>query len=321
MMQRMLPVTVSKKTIEAENIVVIELVDPSGADLPPFGAGAHIDVEMAPGLLRQYSLCNNPSQRDRYVIGVLREAASRGGSIAMHKLSVGQVVHISEPRNHFELERDAGRSALFAGGIGVTPILCMAERLAAIGANFEMHYAARTASSMAFRQHILASSFADNVHMHLDDGDDAQKLDIDAVFERTAPDTHIYVCGPAGFIDAVIKEAADRGFPSSQIHREYFTIDTDEMFADGGPFQVRLASSGEVLDVRADQTVLDVLRLNGVDLPTSCEEGVCGTCITKVLKGVPEHRDYCLSPEEQAANDRFTPCCSRSRTPLLVLDL
>jgi len=210
---------------------------------------------------------------------------------------------------------------LFAGGIGVTPILCMAERLAAIGADFEMHYGSRSASRMAFRQRIQASTFADKVHLHLDDGDEAQKLDIDTALGEADPGTHIYVCGPGGFIDFVLKAAAAKGFPDSQVHREYFTVDTEAMFAEGGPFQIKLASTGQVYDVPADQTVMDVLRDNGVDLPTSCEQGVCGTCITKVLEGVPEHRDYYLTNDERAKNDQFTPCCSRSKTPVLVIDM
>jgi vanillate O-demethylase ferredoxin subunit len=321
MMQPMMTVRVASTTAEADDIVVIELADPTGADLPPFSAGAHIDVETAPGLVRQYSLCNNPTERGRYVIGVLKEPETRGGSAAMHGLASGQDLRISGPHNHFELEHDARRTLLFAGGIGVTPILCMAERLAAIGADFEMHYAARSASRMAFRERIQASAFAHKVHQHLDDGDAAQKLDIDAALGRPDPGKHVYICGPAGFIAAVLASAAARGFPEAQLHSEYFTVDDAEMFAEGGPFQVKLASSGRVLDVPADQTVLEVLRANGVDLPTSCEQGVCGTCITKVLEGAPEHRDYCLTAAEQAAGKVFTPCCSRSRTPMLVIDL
>lgn len=318
-----LPITlrVARKSHEAEDIVVLELADPSGGDLPAFSAGAHIDVEVAPGLVRQYSLCNNPTERDRYVIGVLKDPATRGGSAAVHELVEGQEVRISEPRNHFELEHGAQRTVLFAGGIGVTPILCMAERLAAIGADFEMHYGARSRARMAFYDRIKASSFADKAHLHFDDGDEAQKLDIDAALGAAGPGTHIYVCGPGGFIDFVLKSAAAKGFPDAQVHREYFTVDTEAMFAEGGAFQVKLASSGKVFDIPPDQTVMDVLRDNGVDVPASCEQGVCGTCLVRVIEGVPEHRDYYLTNEERDRNDQFLPCCSRSKTPVLVLDL
>jgi vanillate monooxygenase ferredoxin subunit len=321
MLQPLMTVKVARKIAEAEDIAVFELADPTGADLPPFSAGSHIDVEAAPGLVRQYSLCNNPSERSRYVIGVLKDPGTRGGSAAMHQIAEGQDIRISEPRNHFELEHSARRTVLFAGGIGVTPILCMAERLAAIGADFEMHYGARSLDRCAFHDRIAASSFADKVHFHFDDGDDSQKLNIDAALGQPDPGTHIYVCGPTGFIDFILKSAAAKGFPDSQVHREYFTVDTTEMFAEGGPFQVKLSSTGQVFDVPADRTVMDVLRDHDVDLPTSCEQGVCGTCVTRVLDGVPEHRDYYLTNEEREKNDQFTPCCSRSKTPLLVIDL
>lgn len=167
-------VKVARKTIETEDIAVYELADPTGADLPPFSAGAHIDVEVAPGLVRQYSLCNNPTERSRYVIGVLKDPATRGGSAALHEVAESHNLRISEPRNHFELEHSAARTLLFAGGIGVTPILSMAEHLAAIGADFVMHYGARSVSRMAFRERILSSPFADKVHLHFDDGDAAQ---------------------------------------------------------------------------------------------------------------------------------------------------
>lgn len=320
MLQSLMTVTVAKKVIEAEDIAVFELADPTGADLPPFSAGSHIDVEVAPGLVRQYSLCNNPSERSRYVIGVLKDPATRGGSAGMHAILQSAQIRISEPRNHFALESSATRSVLLAGGIGVTPILCMAERLGHLGADFEMHYCTRSPARTGFRERIADSPYAERVHFHFDDGDAAQKLDIDAALGSPDTGAHIYVCGPSGFIDHVLKAAANKGFVDTHVHREYFTAGTAPL-KDGAAFQIQLSSSGQVLEVPADRSVLDVLRDVGVDLPSSCEQGVCGTCVVRVLQGVPDHRDFYFDPAEQMKGDQFTPCCSRSKTALLVLDL
>lgn len=313
---------IARKTIEAEGIVGLELVPAEGSSFPPFSAGSHIDVEVRPGLIRQYSLCNDPTEQHRYQLGVLRDPASRGGSIAVHdQFAEGQVIRISPPRNHFALV-PGKRSLLFAGGIGVTPILCMAERLARIGADFEMHYCSRSPGRTAFIERIRASAFAQWVHFHFDDGDPAQALDLAAVLTDadTDTDTQLYVCGPGGFIDFVTSTAKARGWPAGRIHFEYFAglaIDT----SGDGSFQVKLASSGRVLTIPADRTVVQALVEHGVEVPTACEQGVCGTCLTRVLEGEIDHRDSFLTDEERARNDQFTPCCSRARSPLLVLDL
>lgn len=317
----MITVRVAKKITEAQDVAVFELADANGADLPPFSAGSHIDVEIKPGLLRQYSLCNNPRERNRYVIGVLKEPAGRGGSAAMHALTEGQQLLISEPRNHFELEGSATKTLLFAGGIGITPLLCMAERLAAIGADFQMHYATRSRERMAFYDRILAAGFRDKVQLHFDDGDAAQRLDLQQALGAAKPGVHVYVCGPSGFIDAVLKAAAAQGYGEAEVHREYFNADAAQTFAAAGAFQVKLASSGQVFDIPPDVTILEVLRTNGIQVPTSCEQGVCGTCLTRVLEGIPEHRDVYLTNKERSKNNVFTPCCSRSKTPLLVIDM
>lgn len=311
-------VRVAAKVCEAEGICSYELVRVDGAPLPPFEAGAHIDVHLGDGLVRQYSLCNAPHETRRYLIGVLRDPGSRGGSAAMHDaVHAGSVLTIGVPRNHFPLV-DAPRTLLLAGGIGVTPMLAMAEALAAKGAAFEMHYCARSPERAAFRERIAASSFAEQVHFHYD-SDAAQRLDLPALLAAPA-DTHLYVCGPAGFIEHVLAAARERGWPDAQLHVEYFAgaaIDT----AGDQPFEVKLASSGQVFTVPAGRSVIRVLAEQGIQLPYSCEEGVCGTCLTRVLDGVPEHRDLYLTDEERAANDQFMPCCSRARTRLLVLDL
>lgn len=314
-----LTVRVGRRVEEAEGICSFELVSPDGSALPAFSAGAHIDVHVAPGLVRQYSLSNDPAERDRYRIAVLREPSSRGGSAAMHeRVQPGGLLRVSAPRNHFALA-DAPRSLLVAGGIGVTPILAMARALHAQARPFEMHYCGRSARRMAFLRELEAAPFSASVVMHADD-EPAQRFNAARVLAGPAPDTHLYVCGPSGFMDHVLETARRQGWPESRLHREYFAGAATARATDGR-FEVRLASSGLTIEVPATRTVIEVLAEHGVEVPTSCEAGVCGTCLTRVLEGSPDHRDTFLTDAERAANDQFTPCCSRALSPLLVLDL
>jgi vanillate O-demethylase ferredoxin subunit len=316
-----LTVRVARKAQEATDICTFELVDVKGGPLPPFSAGSHVDVHLPGGLTRQYSLCNDPKETHRYLIGVLRDPASRGGSKAMHEqVKEGQELQVSAPKNHFPLAHDARRNLLLAGGIGVTPILCMAERLAITGAEFEMHYCSRSRERMAFHQRITSAGFANKVQFHFDDGAAAQKLDMSAVLAKPQPGTHLYVCGPKGFMDAVLTTARAQGWPESQLHYEFFAAEVAKSDSDAS-FEIKLASSGRIVMVPKDKTVTQALSEAGVEVQTSCEQGVCGTFLTRVIEGVPDHKDMYLTPEEQAANDQFTPCCSRSKTPMLVLDL
>jgi vanillate O-demethylase ferredoxin subunit len=255
------------------------------------------------------------------VIGVLRHADSRGGSRAMHdELKVGDVVDVSVPKNHFPLDHSARRALLLAGGIGVTPILCMAERLANVGVDFEMHYCTRSVARTAFLERIRKSSFARRVQFHFADGPAEQRVDIAALLDHPAADTHLYVCGPSGFMDLVIATAKDQGWPDAHVHREYFSgavYSAENNVA----FEVRLASTGKVIPVAKEKSVVSALADHGIEIATSCAEGVCGTCLTRVLDGEIEHRDRFLTAEERARNDQFTPCCSRTRSGMLVLDL
>lgn len=316
-----LSVRVLRKELAALDICTFEMVDVNGGPLPAFSAGSHVDVQLPGGLTRQYSLCNDPKETHRYLIGVLRDAASRGGSSAMHdQVAVGQVLQISAPKNHFPLAHDARRSLLLAGGIGVTPILCMTERLAITGADFEMHYCARSRARMAFRERISASEFAHRVQFHFDDGDAQQKLDIERLLAAPQDGLHLYVCGPKGFMDAVLNAARRLGWQESRLHYEFFSAAVASSDRDAS-FEVKLASSGRIIVVPGGKTVTQALSEAGIEVQTACEQGVCGTCLTRVLEGVPEHKDLYLTPEEQAANDQFTPCCSRSKSAMLVLDL
>lgn len=313
-------VRVVSKCLEALDIFRYELASLDGHPLPAFSAGSHIDVHMNSGLVRQYSLCNNPSE-DRYVIGVLRDPNSRGGSVEMHQaVNEGDILTISEPRNHFPLDPNAKRSILIAGGIGVTPILCMAERLSNVGADFEMHYCAKSSERMAFREHIARQPYASKVIFHIDDGDLEQKFDADAVLSQPASGTHLYVCGPKGFMDWVVQTAEQVGWAETAIHREYFAGGAINRSSDGS-FQIKIASSGEIITVGRDESAVQALERHGVVVPVSCEQGVCGTCITRILSGEPDHRDVFMTDPEHALNDQFTPCCSRAKSPLLVLDI
>lgn len=314
-------VLVKRKIREATDICSFELVAADGGHLPPFTAGSHIDVCVPGGITRQYSLCNCPAETHRYVIGVLRDPSSRGGSIAMHEQVVeGQILQISPPKNHFTLVEDAPRSLLLAGGIGVTPILCMAERLSVLGARFEMHYSTRSLERTAFLERIRSSSLAKHVHFHFDDGAPEQRLDIESLLSAAGVGTHLYFCGPKGFMDAVLRLARAQGWPEAQLHYEFFAGEVMHK-TDDGSFDVQLARTGRVIKVGKDETVVEALTKSGVDVPVSCEQGVCGTCLTRVIEGVPDHRDMFLTSEEMARNDCFTPCCSRAKTPRLVLDL
>lgn len=313
-------VRIARKVIEAQDICSFELVAADGGSLPPFTAGAHIDVHVAPGLVRQYSLCNAPGETHRYVIGVLRDANSRGGSAAMHTLEAGQAIIIGAPKNHFALVDESPHSLLLAGGIGITPLLSMAERLSNVGSRFELHYCSRTSVRTAFLDRIGRSAFAASVSVHYDDGPAAQRLDARRLLKSQPQGTHLYVCGPAGFMDAMLAAARDAAWAEERLHREYFSAAPIDTSGDGS-FEVQIASTGAVIRVEPECTVVEALAAAGIELPTSCEQGVCGTCVTRVIAGTPDHRDLYLTPQEQQRGDQFTPCCSRAKSARLVLDL
>lgn len=316
----MIDVVVVSRKNETQDICSYELASVDDSALPGFSAGAHIDVHLPGGLIRQYSLCNHPEERHRYLIGVLKDPASRGGSQCLHEqINTGDRLRISEPRNLFPLAHQARRSLLFAGGIGITPILCMAERLAHSDADFEMHYCARSSERAAFVERIKNSSFADRVFLHFDEQPETA-LNAARVLAQPGENVHLYVCGPGGFMQHVLDSARAQGWQEDSLHREYFAATPTDTSNDGS-FSVKVGSTGQVFEIPADKTVVQVLESHGIDIAMSCEQGICGTCLTRVLEGVPDHRDLFLTENEQALNDQFTPCCSRSKSPLLVLDL
>lgn len=307
----------------ARNINLFEFVSPYGADLPPFSAGAHVDVTLPRGVVRPYSLCNNPVERGRYQVAVLRQSAGRGGAVLMHdELRCGTLVPISVPRNNFELDWSALRHTLVAGGIGITPMMAMLYELECSKAEYALHYCARTSEDMAFRETIASVSRRGEVSFYLDDGDPSRGLDVAKLVGAPYRNgEHVYVCGPPALIHAV-RDAA-RAWPDASIHTEYFAPpaaaagDTEGHACE--PFEVVLARSGRSIAVGPGVSISTALERHGVIVPTSCEQGVCGTCVVTYLSGEPDHRDFVLSEAERAHS--LITCCSRSRTAKLVLDL
>jgi len=309
---------VAAKDIAAD-IRLLELqAEPTG-ELPSFSAGAHIDIVLPEGMIRQYSLLNVPSRSNVYHIAVAREPASRGGSVFLHdQVEVGDLLRISAPRCHFALVETAPHSVLVAGGIGITPIWCMAQRLDAIGASWEMHYAARTRGHAALLDQIelaaAAGAGAVSTYFNLE-GDPLMDL---ATIVAGAPEgSHFYCCGPLALLDAY--KLACATLSAQHVHFEQFTAAAPAAL-DGG-YVVELASSRRTITVEPGQTILDALGAAGMRASYSCREGVCGSCETAVLAGTPDHRDAILTDEERAAGKTMMICCSGSLSPRLVLDL
>ena len=217
-------------------------------------------------------------------------------------MGVDGLYAFSDPRNRFQLSAEGGHHILLAGGIGVTPILCMAERLASTGASFAMHYCTRSRERTAFVQRIAGSAFADRVQFHHDDGLPSPKLDAAALLGSCGQDTHLYLCGPTGFMDLILNTASRFGWPEGRLHREYFSAGPVDNTQDSS-FEIQIASTGEVITVAANQSAVAALSAHGFELPVSCEEGICGTCITRVIEGSPDHRDMFLNPAEQASGN------------------
>jgi ferredoxin-NADP reductase/phenylpropionate dioxygenase-like ring-hydroxylating dioxygenase large terminal subunit len=313
-----MPVVIAKVSHEAERVVALDLVAEDGRELPPFEAGAHIDVHIATGIVRQYSLCGDPADRARYRIAVLLEAQSRGGSATIHDaFHPGRRVRITSPRNNFALQDTAHEAVLVAGGIGVTPLIAMAHTLHAQGRPFTLHYCGHSRATMPFLDELAVSPFAKSIQLYIANDPESRRFDPAAVF-AAARDPQIYVCGPARLQNAVIAAAEALGVLDC-VQRERFTADVDRK---GAPFTVQTARSGMTLEIPADRSIAQILAEYGLDVPVACEQGVCGTCVTKMLSGAGDHRDLYLSTEEKAANERITICCSRAAAgEVLVLDL
>jgi ferredoxin-NADP reductase len=304
-------------TYLAEAINGYEFVDPRGRDLPRFTAGAHVDLRFG-DFVRQYSLCNDPAERRRYCVAVLREDASRGGSRYLHDtIRVGDLLEVSMPRNNFPLESEAEQHLLIAGGIGIAPIMSMIAELQRRRADFQLHYCTRSAARTAFGDDLALIAANGRVHFHYDGGDPARGLDIGALLHDPPQGTHLYYCGPAGLMAAAAE--ATKGWPAGTVHCEYFTATPAASVVEDKPFRVRLAKRGVEYEIPVGQTIVGVLRRHGITVPTSCELGYCGACVTRYLAGEPDHRDQVL---REYGRGRFVLiCCARSKTPVLDLDL
>jgi ferredoxin-NADP reductase len=304
------------------DIRVFRLVRADGSPLPPYEPGAHIDVTGPTGVTRQYSLCGAPDDASGYTIAVKRESASRGGSAALHDhVGPGAELEIGEPRNLFRLVDVASEHLLVGAGIGITPLMSFAYRLAARQAPFTLHYFARSREAAAFVPVLESSEFAANVRFHYGVARERMADALSGCIAHARQAAQIYTCGPAPFMQAVV-DRVEATRADCAVHLEHFGAPPAAALDAGDrPFTVEIASSGDVLCVPANERLVDVLLRAGIAVDTSCREGICGTCVVPVLDGVPDHRDHCLSKKEKAANDQICACVSRARTEKLLLDL
>lgn len=301
-------------------VKLLELVPLAGESLPAFEAGAHIDLHLDNGLIRQYSLCNDPLERDRYEIGVLLEDKSRGGSRYIYEsIKVGDELEISEPRNLFPLSCEQESALLLAGGIGITPLIAMAETLIAKNIDFELYYFTRGNEYIAFKDRLNEERFAGKIHfIHKDNVETAALLS--EILAEPKISKELYTCGPNGFMDAVFDIALSKGWNQTNMHKEIFQVEEIDQSVNKS-FKVKIASTGEVIEIPEDKSITEVLEDNGYYISVSCEQGICGTCVTYILEGEAEHHDQFLSDYERNVQKVFTPCCSRAKTEMLVLDI
>ncbi|WP_025597319.1 PDR/VanB family oxidoreductase [Burkholderia sp. WSM2230] len=315
----MIEVEITAIINEARDINSYELRPVAGGVLPAFTAGAHIDLHLSNGLVRSYSLSNNQDERDRYVVSIAKDVASRGGSSFIHEtFAVGQKLMIGPLRNHFPLNESAPHTLLIAGGIGITPMWCMAQRLESLGRSWELIYCARTQPQAAFLEVLRnLQPRSGKVRFNFDGEPGGSILDIAAVVNEAAPGTHFYCCGPTPMIEAF--ERATDNYPAEQVHVEYFSA--KEAPAANEEYTVVLAKSGKDFAIAPGMTILDALLDNNINVSYSCMEGTCGECVVRVISGTPDHRDVFLSKADHAANDKMTVCCSGSKCDRLVIDL
>lgn len=313
------PLTISMRVARAEEIAqdifLFELREKDRANLPAFSCGSHISVRTPSGLLRKYSLCNDPAERDRYVIAVRKEADSRGGSLSMARdLKAGDELSVSEPRNNFALVPSPAGYVFIAGGIGITPIISMVRQLKRTReVRFKLYYLTRSPEMTAFRDELAAPEYRGQVVLHYDEGDPKREFDLWPVLEQ--PRGHVYCCGPRSLMDAV-RDMSGHWF-SSAVHFEAFS-EAETRRPDDKPFRVKLARSGATVEVPAGTTILEAIRASGYDAPSSCESGSCGTCRTRLLAGDVDHRDLVLAEHEKRSNIMI--CMSRAVSDEIEID-
>ncbi|AYN29445.1 oxidoreductase [Buttiauxella sp. 3AFRM03] len=310
----MLTLQIIKRELQGD-VVLLTLAHADGLELPEYGAGAHIDLHLSEDLVRPYSLCGDPKNRQHYQLGILKDSQSQGGSLAVHTLREGDEVQVSVPRNLFALEACAAHSLLIGGGIGITPMLAMAAELHAAGRSFTLHYACRSRSGAAFVAQLESAPYAEKVQLHFSD---EQRLNLSAVLSDVPPNTHVYVCGPTRLMDAVNETAKTLNYQAQQIHQECFSADVQ---IQGKAFEVVAAASGITVQVAENQSIVEALALAGLKVCVSCKQGICGSCLTDVLEGELDHRDSYLTDEEKADGDQILLCCSRAKGARLIIDL
>lgn len=299
----------------ARDILIVEFGHPAGCSLPSGSAGSHVDVTLPNGLTRQYSLIETVRNQESYKVAVKREPNGRGGSAYIHdQLRVGHLVGIGIPRNNFPLDEQASHVVLVAGGIGITPIWCMVQRLVELRKSWEIHYSCRSRIDAAFLSELTQLRSA---QFHFDDEKGGQLLNLCRIVAEAPKGSHFYCCGPKPMLKAF--EEATIALPPESVHVEYFSSPNEAAITGG--YTVELAKTGRAFTIPAGSTILEVLREAGVAVSFSCEEGVCGACETKVLSGIPDHRDSILGAKERAQNKTMMICCSGSRSDKLILDL
>jgi ferredoxin-NADP reductase len=301
---------------ETPTIKSFYLTLPDGRPIGHYSPGAHIDVVGPTSLTRQYSLCGRPDGEDAFLFAVKREEGGRGGSEALHELKVGDRLQVSAPRNLLQIAEDAEHHILVAGGIGITPMLSLARYMDVRGISFELHYYARSEEEAAFLP-LLTEKCPEKLHAHLGVGREEQRQQLADAVDAAPVESHLYVCGPEGFMDTV-RSIAGRKLPEEAIHFENFRPAEPEEAYENTEFDVEV--DGETYHVPSDRSIVEVLNEAGCDIDTSCEEGICGTCIMEVISGTPEHRDSVLTKAERAAGETMAVCVSRTRDPKLVLD-
>ncbi|ABP34756.1 ferredoxin [Polynucleobacter asymbioticus QLW-P1DMWA-1] len=308
---------------EASGIHSYELVSEDGKALPSFDAGSHIDLHLPSGSIRQYSLSNDPAETHRYVVGILRDEQGRGGSKEVHQaLRVGDFLAVSRPRNHFHLDESAKKVILLAGGIGITPLKSMGHRLKSLGIPFELHYCARAQENIAFPQDLQNLSDSGEIQFHLDDGIPGNGLNISEMIEDLESGAHLYYCGPAGFMKACAQAATKRS--DIHVNCEHFKAPEKEagqteVKSDVSELAIQIQSTGQKITLSRSESLIDVLAKLGVEVSTSCQSGLCGTCKTRYISGDVEHGDCILSDAEHT--EYLTPCISHIKSGTLVLDL
>src|SRR5476651_2581105 len=313
---KMMPLRVTRNDKIAEGINLFEFRDPGGKPLPEFSAGAHITIRTPNGTLRKYSLCNDPAERDRYAVAIKREVNGRGGSINLiDGVKAGDELMVAPPVNDFELPQRATDFLFIAGGIGVTPFMAMIREAKAQEKRFRLFYCSRSPETTAFIDELSAPEFKDSVVIHYDYGDSSRSLDLKPILAERKNREHLYCCGPRPLMEAV-RTLTDH-WSSAAVHFEAFS-DADTHKPDDKPFKVRLARSGEVIEVPVTKTILEALRDHGLEVPSSCETGTCGTCRTKLLSGEVDHRDLVLADHERA--DNIMICVSRARSDEITID-